>query len=542
MSLRACGTLRYGATLNADVLRSWFRARSDFHGRSVTLTPALGSDGTVATDTLQAPGFGKSLTWTINWRNYVSTGQTYYVEGSCTIVGGCTAAPGGVFVSNIQLPSVNGETLQYQFGYAVGTASTTGWDELNSVTTPYGAGITYQYSSEGATRGQYTENSRIAQKTLTWTDPLGNPRSQVWAFIPSGSLGLTQPQYLAVNGPDTSPTAAPFASGNTTYTFCYLPTQGYPAGKIEICNIQAPNGDTTVRTWHRNCPYGLWSAEDAAFPGNPYVATETKTIGGGALTSTRNYSYDRNGNLLTTAEYDWNASSPTRTTTNAFAVVPGAAEIAYDFLNRVTGKTYQDSTPPVTYCYDSLTSPSGCSFSPTGSLLIDRLTMVYSSASTSLLSAYDAVGNVLSSQQITGGQTYSPFTYTYNKLGEITSQTYPSGRKVATAYDAAGRPASVQNGTTLAYYANPVSYAPNGSTTSVTLGNKAQTFRSLTIAACVYAGEERWHEDAKAPSCRTAPTGLGRRPIQGFQSGKSRRRRYRIEIRRGNVRFHPRCG
>jgi RHS repeat-associated protein len=42
---------------------------------------------------------------------------------------------------------------------------------------------------------------------------------------------------------------------------------------------------------------------------------------------------------------------------------------------------------------------------------------------------------------------------------------------VTTAYDLAGRPASVQNGTTLANYANPVSYAPNGSVNSITLGN-----------------------------------------------------------------------
>jgi YD repeat-containing protein len=149
-------------------------------------------------------------------------------------------------------------------------------------------------------------------------------------------------------------------------------------------------------------------------------------------------------------------------------------------------------TPWVTYCYDGYTTtPAGCSSAPTGSLLVNRLTEVYSGASTSLLTAYDAVGNVLRYQQVTGGQTYT-FTYApYNKLGEITSLTYPSGRIVATTYDAAGRPASVQNGTTLTYYANPVAYATNGSTNSVTLGNtllETTTFNTRFQPITVQAG------------------------------------------------------
>ncbi len=297
---------------------------TDQHGRSVTLVPTLGTGGIVEQDVLTAPGFGKNLTWTVQWGSYFSyvsstpPEQLYYVDGPCTILGGCTAQPGGVFVSNVQLPSVNGEVLQYQFTYDVGTATTTGWAELNSVSTPYGATVTYTYSEEGPARAQYFENARVASKKLAWTDPLGAPRTQQWTFTASGTLDVSYPQTLAVNAPD---------NGTTTYTFCNLPTQGNTAGvKPEICTIAQPNGDTTQRTWHRNCPYGIWAVPDSETPGNPYVGTEKRTIGNGALTSTRNYTYDRNGNSLSTVEYDWNASSPTRTTTNTFAVVPGAAE------------------------------------------------------------------------------------------------------------------------------------------------------------------------------------------------------------------------
>jgi YD repeat-containing protein len=77
------------------------------------------------------------------------------------------------------------------------------------------------------------------------------------------------------------------------------------------------------------------------------------------------------------------------------------------------------------------------------------------------------------------GQTTCPRIYTHNKLGEVLSMTYPSGRAVNTGYDAAGRPLSVQNGTTQAYYPNPVQYAPNGLTSGLPLGNglvEATTF------------------------------------------------------------------
>ena len=77
--------------------------------------------------------------------------------------------------------------------------------------------------------------------------------------------------------------------------------------------------------------------------------------------------------------------------------------------------------------------------------LLDRLTSVYSSASATNFTTYDPFGDVTSSQQVTGGQTYIFSSYTYNLLGEITSLTYPSSRQVTTGYDSAGRAISSGN-------------------------------------------------------------------------------------------------
>ena len=50
---------------------------------------------------------------------------------------------------------------------------------------------------------------------------------------------------------------------------------------------------------------------------------------------------------------------------------------------------------------------------------------------------YDSLGRVLKSQQTTGTQAF-PFTYIYNDQG-LDTEIYPSGRKVETCYDPAGR-------------------------------------------------------------------------------------------------------
>jgi len=104
--------------------------------------------------------------------------------------------------------------------------------------------------------------------------------------------------------------------------------------------------------------------------------------------------------------------------------------------------------------------------------------MLYSNASSTQFNSYDPFGDVTSSQQSTGGQTFPFSNYTYNKLGELTSLTYPSGRQVSTVYDVAGRPTCVYNGASVVppacpstVYVGSVSYAPNKQIKNLQLGN-----------------------------------------------------------------------
>ena len=188
---------------------------------------------------------------------------------------------------------------------------------------------------------------------------------------------------------------------------------------------------------------------------------------------TRTFTYDSLGRLAgaqnpesgsTTFTYDNNANVKSKQTPI------GTVSYNYDDLNRITTQTYLDSTPPVTYCYDGITTAAGCSGSPTGALLKDRLTMVQNSKSVALFSEYDEVGQVIQSRQTTGSQTFS-FTYGYNRLGGLQTLTYPSGRTVTMGFDNAGRITAVTNQATGLQYASAVTYAPNDVVSGVRLGN-----------------------------------------------------------------------
>ncbi len=129
---------------------------------------------------------------------------------------------------------------------------------------------------------------------------------------------------------------------------------------------------------------------------------------------TVSYQYDNNGNLTQK--------------TDARGVVTTFA--TYDALNRPTTRSYSDGTPGVTYAYDSATNGKG------------RLASVSSSVATYSYSSYDALGRATGGTQIIGSQSYS-VGYTYDLVGHVLIQTYPSGRTVTNVYDNAGRTTSI---------------------------------------------------------------------------------------------------
>jgi RHS repeat-associated protein len=172
---------------------------------------------------------------------------------------------------------------------------------------------------------------------------------------------------------------------------------------------------------------------------------------------TINYEYDDDGNLTKKIDPRLIPNSSNHRSTI----------YAYDGLGRVTSRTYDDSTPNVSYSYDA----------PTVAFSKGRLTGVSSTVSSYSYNEYDRLGRLKNATQTTDGQAYT-MSYAYNAAGAMISQTYPSGRVVETKLDGAGRIAGIQHVATSAYYAGAAGtdtdrfqYASNGAVQAMKLGN-----------------------------------------------------------------------
>jgi RHS repeat-associated protein len=167
------------------------------------------------------------------------------------------------------------------------------------------------------------------------------------------------------------------------------------------------------------------------------------------------YSYDNNGNLATK--------------TDARQVV---TSYGYDVLNRVLTRSYTGEvgyqTPNVTYTYDNLPNAKGKLIKVT-----TAATATNQLAETRYL-AFDNLGRVTSSQQMTDGVTYNPQTYVYNLSGALIEETYPSGRVVKNTLSNDGNLSQVQSkkaNDIFKNYANSFNYTAAGAVSSLRLGN-----------------------------------------------------------------------
>lgn len=296
---------------------------------------------------------------------------------------------------------------------------------LWKVTTPDGAFVetTYDVASLGALSGT----------VVTAKDQAGKYRRSI-----TNGLG----QLIRVDEPNSIHVLGAYNAPNQPTAYAY-DTLNNPSSVTQIGDTSAECGGLTSNcTQTRSFSYDALSRLKSA--NNP----ESGII---------NYTYDNSGNLATKID-----ARPITTT------------YAYDALNRVKSRTYNDGgvTPTVNYHYDNLTNAKG------------KLIKVSSTISTTEYSAFDILGRVTASKQITDGVTYGendptngkyPMTYTYNLAGGLIEQQYPSGRVVKNVLDYNGDLAIVQSKKTATAgywnYANSFTYNAAGGVTSMQLGN-----------------------------------------------------------------------
>ncbi|HWQ15104.1 MAG TPA: hypothetical protein VNL77_20065, partial [Roseiflexaceae bacterium] len=180
----------------------------------------------------------------------------------------------------------------------------------------------------------------------------------------------------------------------------------------------------------------------------------------------RTFSYDSLSRLRSatnpesgTVSYGYDAAGNLASRGDGRGVV---TSYTYDGLHRVKTRSYSDGTPAVTYSYDS-----------PGANARGRLVQVASSVSRTEYLGYDAAGRVSASRQTTAGVGYD-LSYGYDVAGHLTSQTYPSGRRVLTNFDDAARISQVRgtkSGEANKTYASGLSYAAHGGVAAMALGN-----------------------------------------------------------------------
>lgn len=165
-----------------------------------------------------------------------------------------------------------------------------------------------------------------------------------------------------------------------------------------------------------------------------------------------NYTYDSAGNLKT--KIDANGITVSR---------------SYDALNRLTTITYPDTMQNIGYNYDDPSQAFGKGH---------RTGMIDPVGSTAF--TYDRFGRLTQENRTINGGTNYFTVYSYDKNGNLTGLTYPSGRQASNTYDNAdqfsGETAQINGASTT--LASSLAYAPFGPRTGLTFGNGLADARS----------------------------------------------------------------
>jgi RHS repeat-associated protein len=349
------------------------------------------------------------------------------------------------------------ETRQYESAssYITTTRSYDGMGRANSVSNPYrpaetAVSTTTQYDGLSRTTAVTTPDNAIVQTEYNGSRVLVTDQAGKQRLSKSDGLGrLTDVWEVTTADSATESVMFPNHPGitagyRTSYTYDALDDLTKVTQQIE-----STTGTKQTRTFLYD---SLKELTDATNPESGHV----------------HYTYDNNGNLQTKLD--------------ARSIM---THYVYDAMNRLISRSYTnepqhtpEGTPPVNLYYDqNLPQGSPPSF-VRGSSLGRLVATTYGGTNAGSYTGYDPLGRPNVSYQRTDSQNYG-FSYGYNVAGEMTSETYPSGKIVQMDYDASGRLSGVKNQASGLYYAggtgtdvlNQIQYASHGAVSAMKLGN-----------------------------------------------------------------------
>lgn len=383
-----------------------------------------------STITLTAKTNGPSTNYSLSSGSSTSQPGTFSGPSFSVSVSGATLTGGTdtviVYDAGTVSVTVDGYTASYSYGQAdtPSTISSALASSLNN--SPYvtasasGAVISFTAKTTGSATN-YTLSSAASSSQPATFSPASFAASASGSALTGGADAV--PNSLA------TPAVTLYsydALGNLTCVEQH--------GNVSGTGCSAPPGSDATSPWRvRRFTYNSLSQLTNAT--NP----ESRAIA---------YAYDNNGNVLTKTD--------ARGITTTFS---------YDGLNRLTGKSYSNGDPAVSYAYDQ------------GVNGIGRRTGMADQAGSEAWS-YDTMGRIVSDQRTTSGVSKTA-AYTYNLDGSEASITYPSGHTITYTPNGAGQTVSAVDAANSIAYASSAHYSPAGVLSSLTNGTSlVSTFSS----------------------------------------------------------------
>ncbi len=303
----------------------------------------------------------------------------------------------------------------------------------------YGIKVQTRYKTENATTYTLVSNPYGAAKsydaggesTMGWTlstqDRLGRT-TKVETFA-----GATLPQPWDANANSTGASVSTFEHADTVLV---ADTADQSAKKRRITSDGLGRPKTVVEDPDTPAPQGSYSTGYTYPPNQMVVAqgaqTQTRTITYDSLSRTIGAANPESGTICygtyvgEACHADYDANGNLLHKTDARGVL---TTYAYDALNRLTRRDYNDGTPSAAFCYDgTMWSGAQCSTSrtaPNYGLLTWAGSLVTGTPNSTRYYPYNVLGLPTSVKQTTDSLEFIT-DYTYNLAGNVTGIIYPS--------------------------------------------------------------------------------------------------------------------
>jgi RHS repeat-associated protein len=424
-----------------------------------------------------------------------------------------TGSPAVAHISKSQFDANTGlQTASWDMN---NNETTYSYDALNrplQVNVPDGGQSSYVYNSATSTTRNRKISSSQTLSTTNLVDSMGRSLQQQLTSDPAGTTtsdatynsngllasvsnphrsvsnptdGITSAIYDALGRatvltrPDSNTVTASFSNNCVTVTDEATKQRKMCIDGLGRITATFEPDSTNALNWETDTTYDVFN--------NPVNITQKGGSSDSAQWRIRSFAYDGLSRLT-------QASAPESGTTNYYYVTASGAmcsgdtskqcrvtdarsitkTFTYDALGRLTGKTYSDTTPAVSYFYDQ-TSFNGLTIANGNGV---RTGMTDGSGSTAW--SFDKVGRVLTRQQTIAGITKS-IGYTYNLDGSKATLTYPSGRVYTYSYNNAGQTTSLVDSVHSINFFTGGIYAPPGILTGGVYG-AVTGWNAITLA------------------------------------------------------------